>query len=84
MVSSDLFSVSTISTTKKHLFYLCSKMYFFQEVFLTFMNHAEIVHTAFNGKVAHDCSISFNTSARGIVRTLTTSKIESFAAIVNG
>ena len=31
------------------------------------MNHAEIVHIAFNGKVAHTCSISFNTSARGIV-----------------
>ena len=42
---------------------------FFQEVFLTFMNHAKIVHIAFNDKVVHNCS--FNTSARSVVRTLT-------------
>ena len=72
VVSSDLFSLSTISTTKKLLLlYLCSNIFFFQEVFLTFMNHAKIVHIAFNGKIVHNCSISFNTSARSVVRTLT-------------
>ena len=47
------------------------------------MNHVEIVLIAFKGKVVHTCSINFNTSARGVVKTQGTSKIESFTTIVN-
>ena len=80
----DLFSPSTICTTTKHLLYFCSGI-FFRIVFLTFIITSKscALHLTIKWLIVHICSISLNVHARGVVRTLQISKMESFATVVD-
>ena len=81
----DLFSPSTICTTTKHLLlYFCSSI-FFRIVFLTFIITSKscALQLTIKWLIVHTCSISLNVHARGVVRTLQISKMESFATVVD-